>query len=61
MRASRAIDARNSLGARAETKVKASFELVSHYPSYTVCVAGVGCGRWGVQRGLKFGCMCLES
>ena len=44
-----AIAARNSLGTQAETKVKASFELVSHHLSYAICVAGVGCGRWGVR------------
>ena len=25
-------------------------KLVSHHLSYTICVAGVGCGRWGVRR-----------
>ena len=51
----------NSLSAQAETKVKASSELVSHHLSYAICVAGLGCDRCRLQRGLTFGCMCLES
>jgi hypothetical protein len=44
-----AVTARNSLGTQVDTKVKASFELVSRHLSYAIGVAGVGCGRWGVR------------